>query len=91
MAKSKAAPVEPTPERETPDTIESFDSPESGLIRGAIYDKDKLELLVTFTHTGFTYKYAGISNELWTQFHTAASKGSFFGKVIRPMYAGVRA
>lgn len=75
-------------ETQAPPVIESFDSPESKLILGAIYDSGSQELRVTFRHTGFTYLYTGIAPALWTEFTTAASKGSFFGKAIRPVYAG---
>lgn len=82
MASKKAA-------SETPaNTIDSFDSPDSKLILGAIYDHSTQQLRVTFRHTGFTYCYEGITPELWADFAMAASKGGFFGKMIRPMYAG---
>lgn len=65
----------------------SFDSPESKLIARASYDPNTQSMIVHFS-AGTTYGYSGISADLWQDFEQAVSKGSFFGKVIRPMYAG---
>lgn len=65
----------------------SFDSPESKLIAGATYDSGQQIMTVHF-QAGTTYTYVGIKADLWREFTQAASKGSFFGKAIRPMFAG---
>ena len=65
----------------------SFDSPESKLIAGATYDSGQEVMTVHFA-AGTTYTYSGIDHELWWDFTQATSKGNFFGKAIRPMFAG---
>lgn len=65
----------------------SFNSPESKLIARASYDSQKGVMTIWFS-AGTCYTYAGIGASMWQDFEQAASKGSFFGKVIRPMYAG---
>lgn len=65
----------------------SFESPESKLIAGATYDSGQQVMAVHFA-AGTTYTYAGIDKDLWLGFQQAVSKGNYFGKCIRPMYAG---
>lgn len=65
-----------------------FDSPESSTILGGSYDPTTSTLTVRFV-TGKTYDFGSFPLKLWREFYLAASKGSYFGKVIRPMFAGV--
>lgn len=69
--------------------MESFESPESSTIVHAEYDPDTERLLVTFKHTG-SYVYQGVPRTLWDGFASAASKGGYFGSVIRPAFVGIR-
>lgn len=65
----------------------SFESPESKLIAGATYDSGQQVMTVHF-QAGTTYTYVGIDMDLWLEFAHAASKGNYFGKVVRPIFAG---
>lgn len=46
------------------------------------YDFDNKTLEILF-HNGKIYQYWPVSGNLWEQFYTAESKGSFFAKCIR--------
>lgn len=65
----------------------SFSSPESKTIKAGCYDPVTEQMEVEF-QSGKTYIYSGILPDLWIDFEAAASKGTFFGKRIRPLYAG---
>lgn len=65
----------------------SFESPESKLIARASYDPGTQVMTVYFA-AGTCYTYGGIQRGLWQEFERASSKGNYFGKCIRPMYAG---
>ena len=63
-----------------------FDAPHSRTIRAATYDADTEHLTVQFV-SGSTYGYDHVSEERWTRFAEAPSKGHFFGQHIRPQHA----
>lgn len=66
----------------------SFDSStDSATIARANYDPDCETMTVEFKH-GKSYVYNPIAATLWCEFEQAASKGTFFAKRIRPIYAG---
>lgn len=75
------------PKHKTASDPVSFDSPESKLIAGATYDSGQRTMTVHF-RSGTTYTYAGIDRVMWLEFERATSKGNYFGKAIRPMFAG---
>jgi KTSC domain-containing protein len=60
--------------------------PHSRTIRAATYDADTEHLTVQFV-SGSTYGYDHVSEERWTRFAEAPSKGHFFGQHIRPQHA----
>lgn len=64
----------------------SFDSPESSLVVFACYDPDSQMLSIDFKGAK-TYTYT-VPSDVWKEFYRATSKGAYFGKAIRPMYAG---
>lgn len=73
------------------DVPDGFESPESATIVSARYDKRTEVMTVTFKRENLdqrTYRYSNIPLSLWAEFAAASSKGSFFSKMIRPMYAG---
>ena len=49
------------------------------------YDNDAQELHVQFVH-GTEYIYHGVSQEIFDQFMTAPSKGSFLNREIKNVY-----
>lgn len=65
----------------------SFESPESKLIARASYDVGTRVMTIHFA-AGTCYTYGGVEASLWQEFSQASSKGNYFGKCIRPMYAG---
>lgn len=65
----------------------SFESPESSSLTGASYDPDCRQLTVEFKD-GKRYDYPGIEPQTWMAFMEAGSKGSYFMRNIRPLYAG---
>lgn len=67
----------------------SFESPESSSIKSATYDPDTETLAVYFS-TGNIYDFYSFPSRLWTEFYLSASKGGFFARYIRTMYAGVQ-
>lgn len=71
--------------------LQTFDSPDSSSIARAAYLPDSRELRVTFRRKTLevTYTYANVPQSLWEEFDAATSKGTFFGKHIRPLYSGV--
>lgn len=59
-----------------------FESPTSSNITGAEYNPTTKELTVKF-HGGRSYLYRGVPRDLWDDFDSAESKGSFFAARIR--------
>lgn len=68
----------------------SFESPESSSIVRADYHPGRCEMKITFRRgtNEVSYLYGGVLAPLWQDFTLAESKGSFFAKAIRPMFAG---
>jgi KTSC domain len=58
----------------------------STVIRGCAYDLDHRELRITFT-SGRRYIYSDVPPEKFSAFTHAASRGSFFNREIRDVYA----
>ena len=79
QAETRTAVMEPRGE-------EAFESPESSLVKGAVYDHRTGQLTVRFDAT--VYDFSGIPATLWEGFLMATSKGRYFNERIRPMYAG---
>lgn len=70
----------------------SFESPSSSNVQGATYDVDTGTMTVTFQSKGpkRIYQYPQFPVEIWRRFRDADSKGEFFQRTIRDIYAGVR-
>lgn len=68
---------------------DSFQSPESSNIDGAVYNATTGKMTVFF-RKGPPYDFAGIPAGVWAGFVTASSKGAYFSSTIRPLYTGVR-
>jgi hypothetical protein len=67
----------------------SFDSPDSQMITRGEYDPTTETMTVEFKRPGANvYTYSGFPPALWQEFEQATSKGSFFAKLIRPIYSG---
>lgn len=78
-------------ETDVMDVPDGFESPESATIVSARYDRKTEKMTVTFKRENLaerTYVYSNIPINLWAEFAAASSKGFFFSKMIRPMYAG---
>lgn len=67
----------------------SFES-DSSLVRRASYDPGQQVLYVMLIagKVAKTYAYPGVPPALWLDFSQANSKGQFFSRFIRPMFAG---
>jgi hypothetical protein len=57
----------------------------STAIRDSRYDPRAHELTVTFV-SGAIYAYADVPEETWRGLRTAASKGQYFSREIRPRF-----
>lgn len=73
------------------DTPLEFGDSGSSLVDSASYDPDQRMLWVTLKSGSIskTYRYAGYPPSEWVDFYQANSKGGFFTKRIRSLYAGV--
>lgn len=85
--KTRAEKVEEVAGGAVIDTPLSFTSPDSATILSASYDPDTETMIIAFKH-GKSYVYNPIAAALWAEFEMAHSKGTFFAKRIRPIYAG---
>lgn len=83
MAKAQHA---ETPVVEVPNT---FSSPESSTIDGAVYNPESGQMTVFFRR-GAAYDYEDIPKAIWAGFVTATSKGEYLNATIRPLYTGVK-
>jgi len=61
----------------------------SSNIEAAGYDDDTRTLRIWF-HSGSTWDYAGVPEELYRQFMSSASKGGFFARQIKGRYQATR-
>lgn len=50
------------------------------------YDTETAELHVRFLKSGLTYKYPGVPQEVYEELMRADSKGSYFNRLIKPVY-----
>lgn len=58
-------------------------TPESSSLSEIGYDPATEEVCVTFRESGSTYIYSHVTAVVWTEFVTAASKGSFLNDVLK--------
>lgn len=73
---------------------DSFQSPESSNIAGAMYYESDKTMYITFSGHGFEgrprdYVYSGVPFDLWVRFKGSESKGKFFSSEIRPKFTGI--
>ncbi len=62
----------------------------SSVIQSFVYDKEERRLVVRFV-SGKVYTYDDVPAEMVDGFKAAASKGSYFNKVIRDRFPFARA
>lgn len=77
---------------------DSFESPESSLIARADYFRETHVMMLTLNSVRSVhgmpkkeevlYRFDGFPENTWNEFAQAASKGTFFNKVIRPFWVG---
>lgn len=72
------------------DTPTEFETPDSSLVLAACYNKDTRTLSVQLRAGKVSkwYDYGGYPPSEWLDFYQAESKGGFFVRRIRPMFAG---
>lgn len=74
--------------------IDTFLSPESSNIHSASYDPTSKVLIINFKdkkkpeEITKAFKYQGFTQQLWTGFKAASSKGGFAGLYIYKRYKG---
>jgi len=67
------------------DDIKSFHSASTAMIGNVFYDPEAKELQVTYA-TGDTYTYHGVSNQRYSAFNRALSRGGYLARRIKPSY-----
>ena len=60
--------------------------PGSSAIAGATYDPDTRQLTVQFKGGGTSYTYQDVPEDVWDQFVTAPSPGTFWRESIKDQY-----
>lgn len=68
---------------------DSFESPDSSSVESASYNP-LTEHLTVVLRPGKVYVYTGVTQDMWTAFEGAASKGQYFSAFIRPHFKGIR-
>jgi len=61
----------------------------SSAISSADYKENTKELTVVFRQSGKTYTYSSVPQDVWDQFQSAASQGSYFNANIKNNYSFV--
>ena len=64
----------------------NFDPQQSSDIAAAAYDADRTLLTLTFRKQDRTYRYSGVTQDVWDAFLLAPSPGKFFNARIRGTY-----
>lgn len=63
---------------------DTFQSPESSFIQGAIYDDETLRMLIYIGDD--TFECQGVPVQVWQEFKQSPSKGQYFNRNIKGLY-----